>query len=193
MLVAFNRFADESRSAKIQLRRPSHAHARYSNDREFSTRQHARKLPSVLKGNRKRIGKKAAQGNAERNGVAGLQGRTEAPLNAQGAAHHTKRRPTRAQPVKPCGAPSESQPSRKPQNTPAELRAARKPITASDEHAKPQTGTTRAKRKPPGIMRINETAFRKNVLPCGNEGERKRLAHRGPTGKPYPYGNEGEL
>ena len=42
-------------------------------------------------------------------------------------------------------------------------------------------------------MRINKTAFHKKVLPCGNEGERKRLAHRKPTGKPYPYGNEGEL
>ena len=36
--------------------------------------------------------------------------------------------------------------------TPAELRAARKPITASDEHTKPQTGATQAKRKPPDIV-----------------------------------------
>ena len=68
------------------------------------------------------------------------------------AARHTKapldKRPAR----KSCGAPSESRPSRKPQSTPAELRAARKPITASDEHAKPQTGATQAKRKPPDIM-----------------------------------------
>ena len=52
-----------------RIQTPSRAHARYSNDREFSTRQHAEKLPSVLKGNRKRIGKKAAQSNAERSGV----------------------------------------------------------------------------------------------------------------------------
>lgn len=67
MLVAFNRFASEGHSRKTQLRRPSRAYARYSNDREFSTRQRARKLPSVLKGNRKRIGKKVAQENAERS------------------------------------------------------------------------------------------------------------------------------
>lgn len=46
---------------KSQLRRPARAHARYSNDREFSTRQRAGKLPGVLKGNRKPIGKKVAQ------------------------------------------------------------------------------------------------------------------------------------
>ena len=67
MLVAFNRSAGEGHPRKTQLRQPSRAHARYSNDREFSTRQRAGKLPSVLKGNRKRIGKKAAQENAERS------------------------------------------------------------------------------------------------------------------------------
>ena len=67
MLVVFNRFAGEDHSRKTQLRRPFRAHARYSNDREFNTRQRAGKLPGVLKGNRKRIGKKAAQGNAERS------------------------------------------------------------------------------------------------------------------------------
>ena len=53
---------------------------------------------------------------------------------------------------KSCGAPSESRPSRKPQSTQPESWLARKPTTASDEHAKPQTGATQAKRKPPDIM-----------------------------------------
>ena len=70
----------------------------------------------------------------------------------KGATRHTKAPPDKRPARKSCGAPSESRPARKPQSTPAELRAARKPITASDEHAKPQTGATQAKRKPPGIM-----------------------------------------
>ena len=64
----------------------------------------------------------------------------------KGAARHTKAPPDKRPARKSCGAPSESRPSRKPQSTPAELRAARKPITASDKHAKPQTGATQAKR-----------------------------------------------
>ncbi len=74
---------------KSQLRRPPRAHARYSNDREFSTRQHAGKLPSVLKGNRKRIGKKAAQGNAERSGARKAYGRESVIEFARGP--HTTR------------------------------------------------------------------------------------------------------
>ena len=70
------------------------------------------------------------------------------------AARHTKAPLDKRSARKSCGTPSESRPARKPQSTPAELRAARKPITASDEHAKPQTGATQAKRKPPDIRRI---------------------------------------
>ena len=86
MLVALTGPRVKATWRKSQLRRPSRAHARYSNDREFSTRQHAGKSPSVLKGNRKRIGKKAAQSNAERSGARGrLTISTETPLNAQGS------------------------------------------------------------------------------------------------------------
>lgn len=112
MLVAFNRFASEGHSRKTQLRRPSRAHARYSNDREFSTRQRAGKLPSVLKGNRKRIGKKAAQENAERSAARSkLASTAETPSNAQGGPHATrKHHPTRGQRAISCQAPSESRP-----------------------------------------------------------------------------------
>ena len=59
----------------------------------------------------------------------------------KGAARHTKAPPGKRPARKSCGAPSESRPSRKPQSTQPESWLARKPITASDEHAKPQTGT----------------------------------------------------
>lgn len=138
MLVAFNQVRQVKATwRKSQLRRPSRAHARYSNDREFSTRQHAGKSPSVLKGNRKRIGKKAARGkkrHAESLRVA------EAPLNAQGGCTPREAPPDKRPARKSCGAPSESRPARKPQSTQPESWLARKPITASDERAKPQTG-----------------------------------------------------
>ena len=70
----------------------------------------------------------------------------------KGAARHTKAPPDKRPARKSCGAPSESRPSRKPQSTQLESWLARKPITASDEHAKPQTGATQAKRKPPDIV-----------------------------------------
>ena len=136
-----------------RIQAPSRAHARYSNDREFSTRQHAEKLPSVLKGNRKRIGKKAAQSNAERSGARGrLTISTETPLNAQGSRTPHEAPPDKRPARKSCGAPSESRPARKPQSTQPESWLARKPITASDERAKPQTGAKQARRKPPDIM-----------------------------------------
>ena len=98
-----------------RIQAPSRAHARYSNDREFSTRQHAEKLPSVLKGNRKRIGKKAAQSNAERSGARGrLTISTETPLNAQGSRTPHEAPPDKRPARKSCGAPSESQPAATP-------------------------------------------------------------------------------
>ena len=121
---------------KSQLRRPPRAHARYSNDREFSTRQHAGKSPSVLKGNRKRIGKKAAQSNAERSG-ARKACESRKGLNAQGSrtpheAPHDKR-PAR----KSCGAPSESRPSRKARNRNRGWPASPSPLPTSTPSRKP--------------------------------------------------------
>ena len=94
-----------------RIQAPSRAHARYSNYREFSTRQHAGKSPGVLKGNRKRIGKKAAQSNGERSGARGrLTISTETPLNAQGDCTPHEAPPDKRPARKSCGAPSESQP-----------------------------------------------------------------------------------
>ena len=72
--------------------------------------------------------------------------------NRESAVECTRKPHDKRPARKSCGAPSESRPSRKPQSTQPESWLARKPITASDEHAKPQTGATQAKRKPPDIV-----------------------------------------
>lgn len=142
MLVAFNRFADESRSAKIQLRRPSHAHARYSNDREFSTRQHAGKLPSVLKGNRKRIGKKAAHGKLANR---------ESAIECAREPHATrKRRPTRGQPANHAAL---HQNRDRPANRKARPPNCGRPTSPSPlPTSTPSRKSALRKRKPPDIM-----------------------------------------